>query len=145
MSMEGHSDLVNGNILVADDDLFYRRLLEDFLTGEKFTVTTVLSGDEPRACLLRERFDMCVFDYYLPGEPLESVVDQMKRSIRYTPFIIITGDESCDTEREARALGPVFYFVKPLPLDDFVSVIRKGIRETERAIGIYSEWSALDE
>ena len=145
MIIEERSEWVNGNILVADDDLFYRRLLANFLTGEKFTVTTVESSDEAQARLLRERFDMCVFDYNLPGEPLEMVVRQLNRSVQHTPFIIITGDESCDTEREARALGPVFYFVKPFSLGDFASVIREGIRGTGQVVGTHSGWSTQHE
>jgi DNA-binding NtrC family response regulator len=128
MILNKDNPIRNGNILVADDDLFYRQFLENFLTGEKFTVTTVESSDEAKARFLRERFDMCVFDYNLPGEPLEMVVRHLNRSVQHTPFVIITGDESCDTEREARALGPVFYFVKPFSLGDFASVIREGIR-----------------
>ena len=31
----------NGRILIADDDLFYRRLLTNFLMGERFSVTAV--------------------------------------------------------------------------------------------------------
>ena len=131
----------NGTILIADDDMFYRRLLANFLIGEKFTVTTVQSYDEARQHLLRESFDLCVFDYYLPGEPLKAIVDYMNRSVRHTPFIIMTGDESCDTEREARNLGPVFYFVKPFSLGDFGSVIREVIGKSSRTVVNGTEWS----
>ncbi|MBN1759968.1 MAG: response regulator [Chitinispirillaceae bacterium] len=130
-----------GKILVADDDMFYRRLLANFLTGEKYSVTSVHSSDEARNHLLRENFDMCVFDYNLPGGPLETVIAFMNRSARPVPFIIITGDESCDTEREARTLGPVFYFVKPFSLSDFVSVIRESIARTPLPVPAPEKWS----
>ena len=134
-----------GKILVADDDMFYRRLLANFLTGEKYSVTSVHSSDEARNHLLQENFDMCVFDYNLPGEPLETVIAFMNRSARPVPFIIITGDESCDTERDARTLGPVFYFVKPFSLSDFSSVIREGIGRSGGTVTAQSEWSIQHE
>ena len=145
MIIENRNDWINGNILVADDDLFYRRLLANFLIGERFTVTTVQSSDEAMERLLRERFDLCVFDYNLPGVALETVVKRLNRSVQHIPFIIITGDESCETEREARSLGPVFFFVKPFSLGDFASVIREGIRGAAQVVGTHSGWSTQHE
>ena len=145
MIIEDQHTASRGKILIADDDLFYRRLLANFLTGEKYSVTSVQSSDEARHQLLSEIFDMCVFDYNLPGESLAAIVSFMKRSARYIPFIIITGDESCDTERDARGLGPVFFFIKPFSLSDFSSVIREGIGRSGSTVAARSEWSIQHE
>ena len=145
MIINDQHNSVQGNILVADDDLFYRRLLANFLIGEKFSVTSVATTEEARNRCLTDTFDLCVFDYYLPGEPLESVIDSLKRSGRNTPFIIITGDESCDTEREARGFGPVFFFVKPFSLSDFASVIKESINRFSQPVSVPENWSVEHE
>ena len=135
----------NGRILIADDDLFYRRLLTNFLMGERFSVTAVSGTTEAGICLTREDFDLCVFDFFLPGGSLKSIVERINRSARYTPFIIMTGDESCETEREARSLGPVFFFVKPFSLNDFASVIKEVIGRSAGMVAARPEWSVHHE
>lgn len=145
MIINEHRNPENGKILVADDDLFYRRLLANFLIGEKYSVTTVATIDDARNKCTAETFDLCVLDYYLPGEPIGSVIGSLKQSGRNTPFIIITGDESCDTEREARVLGPVFYFVKPFSLSDFGSVIRECIARSRQTVIAPEKWSVEHE
>jgi DNA-binding NtrC family response regulator len=138
--------LRNGKILVADDDLFYRHLLTNFLIGAEFSVTAVSGFKEAGIHLGRDSYDLCVFDFFLPGGSLRSIIESINRSVRPTPFIIMTGDESCETEREARSFNPVFFFVKPFSLSDFGSVIREVIsRSSGTVAAVCHEWSVHNE
>lgn len=134
MILNEHNYGHNGSILIADDDMLYRRILSEFLKKEHFDVTAVRSSDEVIAQLHENTFDLCVFDFFLPGISFEQVLTAINRSIRHTPFIFITGDETCETERHARSYGPVFYFVKPFSLQDFGSVVREVIGKAGKIV-----------
>lgn len=127
MILNENSALYNGSILIADDDMLYRRILSEYLIREHFRVTSVQSSDEVIECLTRNLFDLCVLDFFLPGISFDQVLATINRSVHHTPFIVITGDETCETERLARSYGPVFYFVKPFSLRDFGSVVREVV------------------
>lgn len=140
MILNENSTVSNGNILVADDDMLYRRILSEYLIRERFQVTTVQSSDEVIRYLTSKTFDLCVLDFFLPGISFDEVLATINRSVHHTPFIVITGDETCETERRARSYGPVFYFVKPFSLRDFGSVVREvlgkaGITVSTRITG----------
>ena len=81
-----------------------------------------------------ETLALCIFDFFLPGKPLDAIISTLKRSIHHIPFIIMTGDESCETERIARGFGPAFFFVKPFALHDFGCVVKEILNKTESPV-----------
>jgi len=141
MILNEHNSASNGRILIADDDMLYRRILSEFLTREHFEVTSVQSSDEVIVHLTENTFDLCVFDFFLPGISFEQVLTTINRSVHHTPFIFITGDETCETERRARSYGPVFYFVKPFSLKDFGSVVREVVGKAGKTVTIRNSGS----
>jgi DNA-binding NtrC family response regulator len=127
MILNESSTSSNGSILIADDDMLYRRILSEYLIRERFQVTAVQSSEEVIRSLMHATFDLCVLDFFLPGISFDEVVTTISHSMHYTPFIVITGDETCETERRARSYGPIFYFIKPFSLRDFGSVVREVV------------------
>ena len=55
-------------ILVVDDDLRLRDLLQRYLTEQGFLVTTVSDAPGMDKLLAKERFDLLVLDIMMPGE-----------------------------------------------------------------------------
>ena len=135
----------SGRILIADDDLLYRRMLQQYLDKENFSVITAADGHEALSQLTTNRFDLCIFDYCLPDIAFETVIERLNRSVCRTPFIIMTGDESRETEKAARRLGPVFFFIKPFSLSDFGSVVREVIGQYDTSAANRSQWSLYHE
>ena len=145
MILNDNNQISNGHILIADDDLFYRKLLANYLCGEMFTAATAEDGDKASHLLIEKTFDLCIFDFYLPGKPLDAIIHHINMSVHHIPFIIMTGDESCETERIARGLGPVFYFVKPFALSDFGSVVKEVVGKASVIVNTRPHWSVHHE
>ena len=60
----GNSD----HILVVDDDLGLRELLDRYFAGHGYRVTTVANGRQMREVLAKHRVDLIVLDLMLPGD-----------------------------------------------------------------------------
>ncbi len=54
-------------VLVVDDDLKLRSLLERYLTEQGFVVRGVANGEQADRLLTRENFSLMVLDLMLPG------------------------------------------------------------------------------
>ena len=59
----------NYKILVVDDDMRLRALLERYLTEQGFQVRSVANAEQMDRLLTRESFHLMVLDLMLPGEP----------------------------------------------------------------------------
>lgn len=58
----------NYKILVVDDDMRLRALLERYLTEQGFRVRSVANAEQMDRLLTRESFHLMVLDLMLPGE-----------------------------------------------------------------------------
>ncbi|MEE9330971.1 MAG: two-component system response regulator OmpR [Methylophilaceae bacterium] len=85
----------NKKILMVDDDLRMRELLERYLTEQGFDIKTVSDSSEMDAVLANEKFDLLVLDLMLPGEDGLAICRRLRSSNVVTPIIMLTarGDE----------------------------------------------------
>ncbi len=124
------------NILVADDDLFYRNLVADFLHNEGYSVTTVSSGKEAFRLWKQNHsyWDCMIFDVYM--EELSGI--EVAEKIRYwselesdeineIPIIIMTSDNKNQTEIDARQAQIFAFLIKPFSKDELVNIVNKAV------------------
>lgn len=85
----------NKKILMVDDDLRMRELLERYLTEQGFDIKTVSDSKEMDAVLIEEQFDLFVLDLMLPGEDGLAICRRLRSKNVVTPIIMLTarGDE----------------------------------------------------
>lgn len=85
----------NKQILIVDDDLRMRELLERYLTEQEFTVETVSDSSEMDDALSKTDFDLLVLDLMLPGEDGLAICRRLRGANFTTPIIMLTarGDE----------------------------------------------------
>src|SRR5258708_25843919 len=86
-------------ILVVDDDLRLRDLLQRYLTEQGFAVHTVSDGAGMDKALARERVDLLVLDLMLPGEDGLSICRPLRRGENTGP--------SLHPAPQRRAAGPI--------------------------------------
>jgi CheY-like chemotaxis protein len=103
-------------VLVADDEISIRSLLEVILTADGHEVVTVSDGREALAYLKDHTPDLAILDIAMPFIDGLDVCSRMKRvnRLRHTPVMILTGnaDDRVRSNAEyARADEVVF---KPL-------------------------------
>lgn len=82
-------------ILMVDDDLRMRELLERYLTEQGFEINTVSDANEMDTVLTSNQFDIIVLDLMLPGEDGLAICRRLRSSGLMTPIIMLTarGDE----------------------------------------------------
>ena len=85
----------NKKILVVDDDVRLRELLQRYLTEQGFTVKVASDSKEMDAILALESIDLLVLDLMLPGEDGLSICRRVRGSGTLLPIVMLTarGDE----------------------------------------------------
>jgi len=114
-------------ILVVDDDLATREMLQVILRQEGFDVTSARGGLEALDVARRESLDLVICDLLMPDLDGFGVVAGLKadEGTRDTPILVLTGQDLTD-EDKARLNG------------DILGVLRKG----EAAEAGLREWLA---
>jgi two-component system phosphate regulon response regulator OmpR len=82
-------------ILVVDDDLRLRDLLQRYLGEQGFAVATVSDAAAMDKLLAKERFDLLVLDVMMPGEDGLAACRRLRGTKNPIPIIMLTakGDE----------------------------------------------------
>lgn len=85
----------NKKVLMVDDDLRMRELLERYLTEQGFDIKTVSDSKEMDEALENNQFDLFVLDLMLPGEDGLAICRRLRSQNISTPIIMLTarGDE----------------------------------------------------
>ena len=82
-------------ILVVDDDMRLRSLLERYLLEQGYQVRSAANAEQMDRLLERENFHLMVLDLMLPGEDGLSICRRLRQQENDMPIIMLTakGDE----------------------------------------------------
>lgn len=112
-------------VLVADDELFFRRLFAEALSDESFLVETVDSGTAAVARLKQGGVDLVVTDLVMPGVDGLEVLRQA-RSLDNPPDVIVaTGNATMETAIQALKNGARDYLTKPFNPEELRHLVHK--------------------
>ncbi len=115
-------------ILVVDDDLRLRDLLQRYLAEQGFSVHTVSEAAGMDKLLGRERFDLLVLDLMLPGEDGLSICRRLRGAKNPIPIIMLTAKGE-DIERiVGLEMGADDYLPKPFNPRELVARINAVLR-----------------
>src|SRR5258708_11443727 len=120
---------VTGTILVADDQVANRELLEELLTTQGFKVITVSDGEEVIQELIKTQVDLVLMDVMMPRLTGFQACEKIKNNpdTYLIPVILITAL----SDRQDRIEG-----IK-MVADDFLS------RPVDRTVLLARVWSLL--
>jgi CheY-like chemotaxis protein len=79
------------HILIVDDELVIRELLESFLTTNGYRVTTVASAFEAEAVAARDTPQLVITDLQLEESDGLEMVARLKSLLPETPIMLLTG------------------------------------------------------
>jgi DNA-binding NtrC family response regulator len=111
-------------ILVVEDEKIHRITLADLLGKEGHTVTSTADGDDARAQVRADVFDVVLTDLRLPGCGGLDVLREVRSRTPETIVIMMTAYGTVDTAVEALKLGAYDYLVKPFPPDRLLSILQ---------------------
>jgi len=121
-------------ILVADDDVVTRRLLQRTLERSGFTVVCVDDGQSAAECLLApDGPRIAILDWVMPGKDGPSVCREIRAQERnpYVYLILLTSRENREDVVRGLEAGADDYLIKPWNPEEINARVRTGQRILE--------------
>ena len=115
-------------ILVVDDDLRLRDLLQRYLGEQGFGVATVSDATGMDRLLARERFDLLVLDLMLPGEDGLSICRRLRGTKNGIPIVMLTAKGEDVDRIVGLEMGADDYLPKPFNPRELVARIHAVLR-----------------
>ncbi len=100
------------HLLVVDDDRRIRDLLQRYLAGEGYRVTTAESAMEARAKLDGLSFDLLILDVMMPGETGFDLAKAI-RIASHVPILMLTARDEAENRIRGLEIGADDYVAKP--------------------------------
>lgn len=109
-------------VLVVDDSLSVRKVVERALAGRRIEAVTVASGVEALERIEREAPDVVVCDVVMPDRDGWDICEFVKRHARLgdTPVLLMTGVVDDAVRARAREAGAAAILTKPFGADDLL-------------------------
>lgn len=121
-------------ILVVDDDVRLRSLLQRFLEEQGFTVRAVPDAVQMDRALGRELFALMVLDLMLPGEDGMAICRRLRESGNNLPIIMLTA-KGADSDRiSGLEAGADDYLAKPFNPQELLARIKAVLRRQQREL-----------
>ena len=118
-------------ILVVDDDVRLRDLLQRYLTEQGFAVTTAENAQSMNRFWMRERFDLIVLDLMLPGEDGLSITRRLRGAGVMTPIIMLTAKGEETDRIIGLEMGADDYLPKPFNPRELLARIGAVLRRRQ--------------
>jgi CheY-like chemotaxis protein len=116
-------------ILIVEDQREVSRLLHTSLNTLRHNlyVVEIPSGEEAILDASRNKIDLLVADYRLPGM---TGIELMRKVRHYHPpmkVILITGLTDIKVRKEIAEAGADAFFIKPVPIADFLDAVERNL------------------
>lgn len=118
----------NYKILVVDDDMRLRSLLERYLTEQGFQVRSVANAEQMDRLLAREAFHLMVLDLMLPGEDGLSVCRRLRQANNQLPILMLTAKGDEIDRIVGLEVGADDYLPKPFNPRELLARVRAVLR-----------------
>lgn len=124
----------NGHILVVDDQQEICDLVQDYLTGEGYRVSTTHDGSGMRRVLSQAPVDLVILDLMLPGEDGLTLARAL-RSESGIGIIILTGRGETVDRIIGLEMGADDYLPKPFHLRELLARVKSVLRRVQSRTG----------
>ncbi len=118
----------NYKILLVDDDMRLRALLERYLSEQGFQVRSVANGEQMDRLLARENFHLMVLDLMLPGEDGLSICRRLRKVNVHLSILMLTAKGNEIDRIVGLELGADDYLTKPFNPRELLARVRAVLR-----------------
>lgn len=117
-------------ILLVEDDVFLNQLYSDLLHKAKYSVTSVMDGNEGLKQMLEKNWDLILLDVMLPGingfDIFEKVTAE-KKDLK-TPIIFMTNLDSSDDDKKSLKVATDFWIKSSMTPPEFIEKVKKVLK-----------------
>jgi DNA-binding NtrC family response regulator len=114
-------------VLIADDEINIRRVLEAILRRDGYEVMTAANGDEALAQMSRNVHTV-ITDLKMPGLDGMGLLRRLSADFPDVPVVMITAHGSVENAVEAVKLGAFDYVEKPFDQEQIRQIVAKAMR-----------------
>ncbi len=114
-------------ILIADDEETFLEAHADLLRDEGYDCDCAKDAASAKAMLRQNRYNLLIADIKMPGNEELAFVEALPSIAEGLPVILVTGYPTLNTAIKSTRLAVAGYMLKPLPIDDFLKLVRQSI------------------
>ncbi|MBI4547159.1 MAG: response regulator [Ignavibacteriae bacterium] len=118
-------------ILVVDDDENILSAFRDFLRKERYGMITASSAEEAMEHLGQHHVDLLIADVRLKAQSGVTLLMEAKRMFPNLRIIVITGYPDLVNEKDVKAFGADFFFLKPLDIEKLRGAISICLKQCQ--------------
>lgn len=117
----------SARILVCDDEIDVREMLQEYLGKRGFAVSTAANGNELRALMSSGGADLIILDINMPGEDGLSVLRSLRPDDQ-TPVVMLTAAGEVVDRIIGLEMGADDYLGKPVDLRELEARVKAVLR-----------------
>jgi two-component system OmpR family response regulator len=117
----------NGHILIVDDQREICDLVQEYLTGEGYRVSTAQDGGEMRKAMAQSAVDLVILDLMLPGEDGLTLARTLRQESS-VGIVILTGRGEIVDRIIGLEMGADDYLPKPFHLRELLARVKSVLR-----------------
>lgn len=121
-------------VLVVDDDMRLRSLLERYLVEQGFIVRTAGNSEQMDRLIERENFHLMVLDLMLPGEDGLSICRRLRQKENDIPIVMLTAKGDEVDRIIGLELGADDYIPKPFNPRELLARIKAILRRRAKQV-----------
>jgi two-component system KDP operon response regulator KdpE len=127
--------LLQGKVLLIDDDASIRRALHTTLSALGFEIDEASSGEQAVSFVRTERYDAVLLDINMPGVGGIETCRMLRRLAPGLPILMLTVRDSTDDKIDALDAGADDYITKPFHVGELTARVRSAVRRSRLAQG----------
>tara|TARA_B100000963_G_scaffold9443_1_gene7412 strand:- start:4990 stop:5667 length:678 start_codon:yes stop_codon:yes gene_type:complete len=119
------------HILIVDDDNRIRDLLKDYLSENKYIVSTAENADQAKERLKYLKFDIIILDVMMPGQNGYDLTKEIKNKVK-VPIILLTAKGEVENRIKGLEIGADDYIGKPFEPKELLLRIKNIINKNNK-------------
>lgn len=119
------------NILIVEDDDFFRELIAKRLSSEGFDISEAIDGEQGLEKIKEMKPDLIILDILLPGIDGFEVLSKIKedRSVVSVPVVILSNLGQKEEVEKGMRLGATDYLIKAqVTSDEIVNKVKSVLK-----------------
>ena len=115
------------NILVVDDEVYHRSLVNEFLTPLGFNIFEACNAQKALQAINEMTFDLFLLDVSMPEENGWSLAQKIANLGLQAPVIMISGNAIEDQKDQMNSRLYDYYIIKPVSFDDLLDKVGSAL------------------